>query len=257
MSDQITKVELCEAEIIDPMQIIKSVALNNDIPVDKLTALFDLETRIQERESKKEFTRAIAKFQHECPIIEKADKGQNSSYAKLDRIWSTIQPLMKECGLALIWSSERIDDAKRFCVLDGELVHTSGYSKPVHSEMAIPSAITRKSDGKAIQNEAQIIGSAITYCKRYATCGVMGIQTGVDDDANGWEADTISEEQVEYLKSHIAQAGDQMPEKRIKKMLEFAGCALVEKIPTTKYKDVKNVVDSACKDKEAAEELPS
>jgi hypothetical protein len=46
-----------------------------------MQALFDLESAFQKREAKKEFTRSMAKFQHECPIIEKADKAYDKWYA--------------------------------------------------------------------------------------------------------------------------------------------------------------------------------
>ena len=248
--DKLAKIE--EAEItqtIDPMAIIKDVAMNNDIPVDKLTALFDLETRVQEREAKKEFTRAIAKFQHECPIITKGDSANGKPYARMDRIWSTIRPLIKECGLAITWESCTFNRVDKVCILDGTISHIGGYSKPIHSEVSLPDIIRG-------QNTAQVDGSAQTYAKRYATTGVLGIYMGNDDDGNGWKPETITTEQAEYLKCQIEQAGDQMPESRVKAMFDYAGCAELKDIPTAKYADCKKVVENARADKLAEEDLP-
>ena len=248
--DKLAKTEDAEiVQTIDPMAIIKDVALNNDIPVDKLAALFDLETRVQEREAKKEFTKAIAKFQHECPIITKGDSANGKPYARMDRIWSTIRPLIKECGLAITWESCTFNRETKVCILDGTISHVSGYSKPIHNEVAIPELIRG-------QNVAQVDGSAQTYSKRYATTGVLGIYMGNDDDGNGWQPDTITQEQAEYLEAQIKLAGDQMPESRQKKMFDYAGCKEFADIPTAKYADCKKVVESARIDKEGEEDLP-
>jgi hypothetical protein len=79
---------------------------------------------------------------------------------------------------------------------------------------------------------------------------------GNDDDGNGWQPDTITQEQAEYLEAQIKLAGDQMPESRQKKMFDYAGCKEFADIPTAKYADCKRAVESARADKESEEDLP-
>jgi hypothetical protein len=224
--DEVAKYDTDAIEAIEPMRIIKDAVLNNDIPVDKLQALFDLETRVQEREAKKEFTRAIAKFQHECPIVEKGDDAHGKKYARMDRIWRTIRPLIRECGLALTWESCTFNRETKVCILDGTISHISGYSKPIHSEIAIPEKITG-------QNSAQVDGSAQSYAKRYATSGVLGIYTGQDDDGNGGAGATITKEQAMYVDKLMIDSC--MSEAIKNKLFEFAGCDVSINIPPAKY----------------------
>ena len=133
--------EMTKYETHTPIDLIKSAVADESIPVEKMQALFDLETQWKERESKKAFAQAIAKFQQECPIIEKKDNAHGKMYARMDRIWREIRPLIKECGLAIVWESCIIDKERNMCVLDGALYHTEGHSKPIHSEIAIPESL--------------------------------------------------------------------------------------------------------------------
>lgn len=125
-------------------------------------------------EARKSYFRAISAFQKDAPIIEKADKAYDKMYARMDRIWRTVRPLMTELGLSCTWQVCTVGDG--ICHVEGQLAHASGHSVPLVMDVAIPELLKG-------QNAAQQVGSARTYAQRYAFCAALGIQTGEDDDA--------------------------------------------------------------------------
>ena len=150
----------------------------------KLRELLAVRREWNADEAAADFNAAVVRFQQECTMIVKGDDNRGKKYAKMERIWPHIKPLLKECGLAITWGSCRSDNG--VCIIDGHIRHVRGHAEPVHYELPIPEAIMNK-DGKAVQNAAQVMGSATTYAKRYGTCAVLGIQTFADDDGNGGE----------------------------------------------------------------------
>lgn len=127
-------------------------------------------------EGRKAYFRSISAFQQRAPIIEKSDKAYDKMYARMDRIWRTVRPLMTELGLSCTWQSCEIGNDGKLCHVTGQLGHILGHSVPLVMDVAIPELLKG-------QNAAQQIGSARTYAQRYAFCAALGIQTGEDDDA--------------------------------------------------------------------------
>jgi len=227
-----------------PLDIIQQCALSGDVPVEKLQALFDLETQYKQREAQKAFSAAVAKFQHNCPVIEKGDSANGKPYARMDRIARTIRPHMKEAGLAVTWESVKFKDSMQVCTIDGTLLHADGYSKPIYAEIAVPK-------GNVSQNGAQVCASAETYAKRYALCGCLGIYTGDDDDGNAGQVDTITADQAKELHALVKAA--KFSDSRVAKMLVFGGGKSIETITEGKFADCKKILQ---KEIAAIEELP-
>jgi hypothetical protein len=146
------------------------------------------------------FNAAIVRFQQQCPIIPKLDKAYDKLYARIDRIWRTIRPLMEECGLAVTWESMR--EQGGVMILEGHLRHSRGHAQPVHHEIPLPDLIKG-------QNVTQRAGSAETYAKRYALCAALGIQTGEDDDGAGGAAAgaPIDAKQRQVLADMLVESG--------------------------------------------------
>ena len=103
----------------------------------------------------KELYKALANFQQEVPIIHKATQGHNYTYASLDLIIKTINPVMKknQLGFTQLLQGESIKTI---------IFHTeSGDS--LESIVEIPQGAAMKG-----MNVFQTMGSAITYLKRYS-----------------------------------------------------------------------------------------
>ena len=159
----------------DMLELIRAVATTPDANMDALERLEAMYERSQDRSARSAFNAAVVKFQQSAPIIEKADKAYDKAYARMDRIWREIRPLMRECGLAITWESADPDGGT--IVLVGHMRHSAGHSEPLRYVMPLPEAMKG-------MNSAQQYGSATTYAKRYATCAALGIQTGDDDDGH-------------------------------------------------------------------------
>jgi hypothetical protein len=119
---------------------------------------------------------ALAAFQAELPKVGKdntaqvkSDKGQYTyRYADLSEISPVVLPLLAKHGLA--WTTlPSLDGEGRFA-LEYRLTHTS--SQSLHGTYPLP----------APGSSPQVLGSGITYARRYALCAVTGVAPGDDDD---------------------------------------------------------------------------
>lgn len=160
------------------------MAQDPTVDAAKLRELLAVRREWNADEAAQAFNAAVVRFQQRCPIIAKGDTADGKAYAAIDRIWRTVRPIMEDCGLAVTWESAKVqggDGEHPTCILDGHLRHARGHAQPLHYELPIPKPITTR-DGRQVQNVAQVMGSATTYAKRYATCAALGVQTGKDDD---------------------------------------------------------------------------
>jgi hypothetical protein len=120
----------------------------------------------------KHLFKSLAEFQQEVPTIHKATQGFGYTYADLPKIFEVINPLLKKHGLGftqLINGKELITIV--FHVESGE---------NLESNTLIPQDVQLKG-----QNDFQVLGSAITYLRRYALSSILGIVSDKDTDAGG------------------------------------------------------------------------
>jgi hypothetical protein len=121
----------------------------------------------------KNLFKSLAAFQQECPTIHKGTQGYGYSYADLASINNVINPLLAKHGLGYSQPPCRDNIIKTivFHVESGELLE---------SEMQIPQGVQLKG-----MNDFQVLGSAITYIRRYALSSMLGLVTDKDVDAAG------------------------------------------------------------------------
>ncbi len=125
----------------------------------------------------KNIYRSLAAFQHEVPIIHKATEGYGYSYADLPTIFTAITPLLKKHGLGFYQGVEGQQ-------LKTVLFHVeSGESIDFSSD--IPQGVAL-----AKMNDFQVMGSAISYLRRYAISAILGLVTEKDTDAAGEQVAT-------------------------------------------------------------------
>lgn len=150
----------------------------------------------------KNLFKSIAAFQQECPTIHKGTQGYGYSYADLPAIFKVINPLMKKHGLGF---TQELDldtlTTTIFHIESGE--HRS-------SNCLIPQGVQLKG-----MNEFQVLGSAITYIRRYALSSALGIVTDKDTDAGGQQVKAASKPQLkantsawQKAQEYIAGGGD-------------------------------------------------
>jgi len=107
----------------------------------------------------------------------KDTSGYSYTYADLPAIFKVINPLMKTHGLGFY---QAVNGTKIktvvFHVESGEIIE---------SETDIPQGVQL-----AKMNDFQVLGSAITYIRRYALSSMLGLVTDKDTDASGEQVKT-------------------------------------------------------------------
>ena len=120
----------------------------------------------------KNIYKSLADFQQEVPVIHKDTEGYGYSYADLPAIFEIINPLLKKNGLGFTQ------------LMQGQQIQTIVFhvesGETIESFTDIPQNVSL-----AKMNEFQVLGSAITYLRRYALSSILGIVTDKDTDASG------------------------------------------------------------------------
>jgi hypothetical protein len=147
-------------------------------------------------EARKAFNFSISDFQRRAPIIAKADKAYDKEYARMDRIWREIRPLLTELGLSVTWQVCEMKEGG-ICHVEGQLRHKDGHGERLCMDVPVPELIKG-------QNKAQQMGSASTYAKRYAMTGALGIVTGDDDDGHKAGTRFVTHDQAMELRDLIS-----------------------------------------------------
>lgn len=120
--------------------------------------------------------KSLAEFQQEVPVIHKGTSGYGYTYADLPAIFETINPLLKKHGLGF---TQVFNHAHMASFLVTHLFHVES-GEMLSSELPIPQGVSL-----AKMNEFQVLGSGITYLRRYALSAMLGLVTDKDTDASG------------------------------------------------------------------------
>ena len=120
----------------------------------------------------KHLFKSLAEFQQEVPVIHKATQGYGYTYADLPKIFEVINPLLKKHGLGF---TQLINGTQ----IATCLFHVDS-AESIESKIDIPQGVILKG-----MNEFQVLGSAITYLRRYALSSMLGLVTDKDTDASG------------------------------------------------------------------------
>ena len=120
----------------------------------------------------KNLFKALADFQQEVPIIIKNSQGYGYQFADLPDTIEIINPYLAKNKLGF---TQLVGDGAIktivFHVESGEQIETT---------TTIPQGVSLKG-----MNDFQVLGSAITYIRRYALSSALGLVTDSDPDANG------------------------------------------------------------------------
>jgi hypothetical protein len=120
----------------------------------------------------KNLFKALSEFQNEVPIIHKGTQGYGYSYSDLPTIFPVINPLLKKNGIGFT----QLGEGKSIKTI---VFHIES-GETLESIFDIPQGVQL-----AKMNEFQVLGSAITYMRRYALSSALGIITDSDIDAAG------------------------------------------------------------------------
>lgn len=121
-------------------------------------------------ESIVEIAKALASFTAEAENASKNSQNPHfrSSYADLAEVINTVRPVLAKHGLSFL-QAPRYENG--IVTVETMILHSSG--EFISSEVSAPVS----------KNDAQGVGSAITYCRRYGLSAMCGIAQE-DDDGN-------------------------------------------------------------------------
>jgi hypothetical protein len=123
-----------------------------------------------------------------------------SKYADLDEIIKAIRPAMEKSGLSFIQNPAK-DETGSIGVYT-MLLHKSG-EYIIFDPVLVP--VTKK--------DAQGIGAAMTYARRYSLGAALGIATDEDDDANSIVPDKQPQQPTKRKQYQQKQQSNQQPTK--------------------------------------------
>lgn len=194
---------LVESKEIKSVESFISQAIEKNLPIETMEKLFALMERAKESFAKSEYYRALAKFQSECPIIEKTKKvfEKNSttkvrySFAPIESIAKQIKNPLFENGLSYTFKTQNKEGA---IVAIVKVTHVLGYSET--SDFEVPIATNE------FMSKQQHYASALTYAKRYALKDALGISTGDEDDDGKEEEEGAKPINVSVCKERIERA---------------------------------------------------
>lgn len=128
----------------------------------------------------KNLFKALADLQQEVPVILKDTQGYGYQYTDLPAIFKVINPLLKKHGLGFYQAVNGTNiKTVLFHIETGEVIE---------SDTAIPQGVQL-----AKMNDFQVLGSAITYIRRYALSSLLGLVTDKDTDASGEQVIQVGE----------------------------------------------------------------
>jgi hypothetical protein len=149
---------------------------------------------MSQSESIGDLAKALSQLQGEIQDVFKGSMARNSSYADLEACLKIARPLMKKNALALSQMPQSSDASG--VSIKNILMHDSG--QWISSVMFMPLVPITSRDGKQVINQAQQMGSAITYARRYCLLSILGY-TQTEDDNDG---DSLTQDTEPKFKQH-------------------------------------------------------
>ena len=149
----------------------------------------------------KNLYKALANFQQEVPTIHKATQGFGYTYADLTAIYKVINPLMKKNGLGF---TQLLQDNKMVTIV----FHIES-GETIESRTDIPMNVQLKG-----MNDFQVMGSAITYLRRYSLSSVLGLVTDKDTDAGGEQVSKPKDERETLTNDRFEKAVEKIRNKQ-------------------------------------------
>lgn len=184
--------------ITNPMTLIQA-AVERGIDAAQLEKLMDLSERWERNRAAEDFSRAIAGFQSECPVVFKSktakgdgDKWQGYQYASYDDVMKEAGPILAKYRIAISFTTESSPAG---------LTATCRVRVGIHSEettitLPIPQM-------KA--NDTQKFGSALSYAKRYSFCAALNVICSNEDDDAARQIENIDGEDIRAINTLIEE----------------------------------------------------
>lgn len=190
------------------VSMMERLALNPDLPVDKLEKLLDMQIKIRAIEAEQSYSAAMAIVQNKLPTVAKdrLNEHTNSRYARIEAIAKAIKPVYTTEGFSLSFS-EAESPKKDHVRVVGVLRHRDGHKTEHFADVAIDLTGIGGTTNKTLTHAE---GSSFTYGRRYVTCLAFDVSTGDDNDGNG-ATSKVTPEQAARLRAMMTEFGVDEP----------------------------------------------
>ena len=185
----------------DPMvSMIERVAMDPNVPVERLTALMDMRERQMNKEAEQVFNQAFSAAMADMPDVPRTGKNKHLGvkYSTLDDLIRATRPVLSRHGLSLNWQTAITGQEITVTAI---VRHAQGHS--------IQTTLTGPRDNGKQMNALQGGGSTETYLKRYSGFAILGLSSGDEADDDGQKAEAvkvINADQYQTLQGLIEQA---------------------------------------------------
>lgn len=137
---------------------------------------------MERSETISELAKALSAFQGELKPAIKSEENPffKSKYADLASVWDTVRDPLAKNGLSVTQTLDNDPIKENILIVETTLLHSSG--EWLSSSLKMP----------IVKNDAQAIGSLISYARRYSLSAILGV-SAEDDDVE----ETTDHEKVE------------------------------------------------------------
>lgn len=214
----------------DPMlALLERVALNSELPVERLVAIMDMQERQMNKASEQKFNRSFALAMAKMPAAKKTgmNKHTKQTYSTLADLVEAARSSLSDHGLALNWRSS-VDN--NLLTVTAIVRHDSGWKEETSMSAPVDAG---KGQGVSM-NAMQSYGSTETYLKRYTGFAILGMSSeDFDDDAQGTSrgSQTVSADQYIALRDKAVEA-----DVAEAKICLAHGCADLQQFPAKDFK---------------------
>lgn len=225
--------------------MMERLALNPDLPVEKLEKLLDMQIRVRAIEAEQSYAAAMARVQSTLPRVtrDKLNEQTNSKYARLETIAKAIKPIYTAEGFSMSFSEAPSPKADHVRVV-GILRHKDGHKTEHYADVAVDLSGIKGTQNKTLTHAE---GSSFSYGRRYVTCLAFDVSTGDDNDGNG-ATQKITPDQVARLRAMMGEFNVEEP-----KFLEALQLARLEEMPAASFNAARVALKARAK---ASKEQP-
>ena len=235
------------------LAMIERAARDPAVDLAKLEGLMAMKERVEAQRASIAFAEAFIELENDLPTIDrngriviysKADRDPNGAiregatpiqqtpYATFDDILEALRPALYRHGFAIRFEHETLGDGRIFT--KAVLRHRMG-----HQESA---TTTLKHDSTGSKNDAQAVGSANTYGKRYTLMAVLPLVShspqDADDDGRATGKALIDADQLAQLQQLLAETASD-----VAKFLETLGADGFGDITVKQFKRGKALLE--------------
>lgn len=190
----------------DSVEGLIARAIDQGVPVETMERLLAMRRELKAERAKEEYDKAMAKFQADCPIIQKTKvvKTKNGDvaykYAPIESIVSQVQSLLEKHGFSYRTSMELYATGVRVVV---RVTHRGGHNEDCPMDVPFGTQTS-------VMSQSQVAAAAQTFAKRYAFCNAFGILTG-DEDTDGANLNTAVIKKGGYIQHTDPQPEPKAP----------------------------------------------